>query len=79
MSETSWQFLIIGSIAAVGAAMAAGTIAALVRHRRTGMMPGADEPSELTRAQQTALWIRIGLGVTVAVAGIAWIWSTGIF
>lgn len=79
MGETSWLFLIIGSFAALGAAMAAGTFAALWRYRKTGTMPGSDEPTEVSRGKLISLWIRIVLGTVVAVAGIIWIQQTGIF
>jgi hypothetical protein len=79
VGETSWLFLIIGSFAALGAAMAAGTFAALWRHRKTGTMPGSDEPTELSRGKLISLWIRIVVGAVVAVAGIIWIQRTGIF
>lgn len=79
MGETSWLFLIIGSVAALGAAMAAGTLAALWRYRRTGTMPGSDDPATLSRGKFISLWIRIVVGVVVAIAGIEWIRRTGIF
>jgi hypothetical protein len=78
VGETSWLFLIIGSIAALGAAMAVGTLAALMRYRRTGSMPGSDEPTELSTGKVVSLWIRIVVGVVVAVVGIAWIRRAGI-
>ncbi len=79
MGETSWLFLIVGSFAALGAAMAAGTIAALARHRRTGTMPGSDEPVEVSRGKRISLWIRVVVGTIVAIAGIIYIAQTGIF
>lgn len=64
-------FLIVGSFAAVGAALAVGTLAALVRYRRTGTMPGSDEPVELPRRRLIGMWARIVIGVVLAVYGIA--------
>lgn len=69
MGVTSWAFLLLGSFAALGAAMAAGTIAALVRHRRTGTFPGSDEPVELDARRRALLWGRIVVGLTLAGAG----------
>lgn len=70
MSDPSWGFLLVGSFAAVGAAMALGTLAALLRYRRTGEFPGvgADEP--VTRGRITALWVRVGVGAVLAAIGI---------
>lgn len=70
----SWEFLIIGSLAAVGAALAVGTLAALARHRRTGTFPGADPddgPVELTRGRLAGLWLRVVIGLALAVWGVA--------
>lgn len=63
-------FLLIGSLAAVGAALSVGTIAALVRYRRTGTMPGSDEQVELPRGRLIGLWARVVVGVAVAVYGV---------
>lgn len=79
MGETSWLFLIIGSFAALGAAMTAGTLAALLRYRRTGTMPGSEEPTTLSTGKLVSLWIRVAFGAVVAVAGVIWIQRTGIF
>jgi len=78
VGETSWLFLIVGSIAALGAAMAAGTIAALWRFRRTGTMPGSDEPAEMTQGKLVSLWLRVAVGTVIAVAGVIWIQQAGI-
>jgi hypothetical protein len=64
-------FLIVGSFAAVGAALAVGTLAALVRYRRTGTMPGSDDPVELPRRRLVGMWVRVVVGVVLAVYGIA--------
>lgn len=70
MGDTSWTFLLVGSFAAMGAAMAVGTLAALLRHRRTGTMPGSDEPVELGPRRRAALWARVGVGLVLAAAGV---------
>lgn len=79
MSEESWLFLIIGSIAAMGAAMAFGTVAALWRYHRTGQVPGSDKQIEMSRGKAISLWLRVGVGTVVAVYGIIWIDRTDIF
>lgn len=79
MGETSWLFLIIGSFAAVGAAMAVGTVAAVVRYRRTGTFPGSDEPVVLTTRRRVMLWVRIVVGVVLTIIGIIAIDRAGIF
>jgi hypothetical protein len=70
VGETSWAFLLVGSFAAVGAAMAAGTLAALVRYQRTGVFPGSEEAAELPRRRLIALWIRVGVGVVLTMVGV---------
>ena len=70
MGDTSWAFLIVGSFAALGAAMAVGTLAALWQHRRTGTMPGGDEPVELDPRRRAALWARVAVGLVLAGAGV---------
>lgn len=70
MGETSWAFLIVGSFAAVGAAMAIGTLAALVRYRRTGTFPGSEAVAELPRRRLVALWLRVVVGVVLTIVGV---------
>ncbi|MEX2504224.1 MAG: hypothetical protein WD378_05195 [Egicoccus sp.] len=70
MSDPSWGFLLVGSFAAVGAAMALGTLAALVRYRRTGEFPGATADEPVTRGRIVALWVRIGVGAVLAGIGV---------
>jgi len=70
MGDTSWNFLFVGSFAALGAAMAAGTLAALWRHRRTGTMPGSDDPVELSPRRRAALWGRVAVGLVLAAVGV---------
>lgn len=77
----SWQFLIVGSFAALGAAMAAGTLAALLRYRRTGTFPNQDPdvPAEpLTQRQIVGLWVRIAVGATLAAAGVVALITSGL-
>lgn len=71
-------FLLIGSFAAVGAALAVGTLAALVRYRRTGTMPGSDDPVELPRRRLVAMWVRIVIGAAVAIYGVASLTAAGL-
>lgn len=70
MAETSWAFLIIGSLAAVGAALAFGTLAAILRYHRTGSLPGSDEPAELSPSRYVAMWARVVVGTGFAIAGV---------
>lgn len=70
----SWQFLVIGGLAAVGAALAVGTFAAMVRYWRTGVFPGRPEdegPSQVGTQQLVGLWLRIAAGIAIAVWGFA--------
>lgn len=70
MSDPSWSFLIVGSFAAVGAAMALGTLAALLRHRRTGELPGAQPGQAVPRGRLVALWARVAIGTVLTVIGV---------
>jgi hypothetical protein len=78
MGDSSWTFLLVGSFAAVGAAMAVGTLAALLQHRRDGTMPGSDEPVDLTPARQRILWLRVAVGVVLTGIGIEALRRAGI-
>ncbi len=78
MGDSSWTFLIVGSFAAVGAAMAIGTLAALARHRRTGTMPGSDEQVELTPGRRRMLWLRVAVGLVLTGMGIEALRRVGI-
>jgi hypothetical protein len=71
MGATSWAFLLVGSFAAVGAAMALGTLGALLRYHRTGRFPGSDGSSDLPRRQLVALWVRVAIGLVLTAAGVA--------
>ncbi len=75
VGETSWAFLLIGSFAAVGAALAVGTLGAIVRYHRTGTFPGEERPSDdPARGRLLALWVRVALGVVLLGIGI---WALG--
>lgn len=71
MGGTSWSFLLVGSFAAVGAAMTVGTLAALLRYHRTGTMPGSEDPTDLDRGQLVGLWARVAVGVVLTVIGVS--------
>jgi len=79
VGETSWAFLLVGSFAAVGAAMAVGTLAALVRYHRTGVFPGAEEQEDVPERRIVALWFRVGIGVVLTIIGIVAIDRAGIW
>ena len=76
---SSWVFLLVGGVGAVGAALAVGTVAALVRLRRDGRLPGqppgAPPPDERTIR---ALYLRIIVGVVVAMTAVASLASQGL-
>ncbi len=78
MGDSSWTFLLVGSFAAVGAALALGTLAALWTYRRTGTFPGTDGPAELSRSRLVALWARVVVGVVLALVGIEALRRVGI-
>lgn len=59
------QFLLVGTFGAVGAALAVGTGAALVRYHRTGDFPG-DEGEPVRRSRIVALWLRVVVGAAIA-------------
>ena len=69
----SWQFLLLGGLAAVGAALAIGTIAAWATYRRTGRFPGTPEdaaPGPVTTSQRVGLVVRVVVGLALAVWGV---------
>ncbi len=70
MGETSWAFLIVGSFGAAGAAMAVGTLAALIRYHRTGTFPGSTEVADPSSGKLIGLWIRVGVGVVLTAIGV---------
>lgn len=68
---SSWQFLVVGSFGAVGAALAVGTLAALFRYHRTGALPNAEnDPAPVSTGRLAGLWIRVVLGLGVAVYAV---------
>lgn len=64
--DRMWTFLLVGSLGAVGAAMAVGTLAALVRYHRTGEWPGSDESADISTGRLVALYLRVLVGLSVA-------------
>lgn len=71
MGETSWSFLLLGSLTAVGAALALGTLAAILRYHRTGAFPGDEERETAdVRGRLVALWVRVALGVVLTGVGV---------
>lgn len=78
MGVTSWAFLLLGSFAALGAAMAVGTLAALVRHRRTGTFPGSEEVVVLDTRRRALLWGRVVVGGALAGAGVVALLRSGL-
>jgi hypothetical protein len=70
MGETSWAFLLVGSFAAAGAALALGTLAAILRYHRTGLLPGQETPVEVPRVRLIAMWTRVAIGVVLTAIGI---------
>ncbi|GGI03291.1 hypothetical protein [Egicoccus halophilus] len=78
MSDPSWSFLLVGSFAAVGAAMALGTLAALLRYRRTGEFPGAEAGETVPRGRLIALWSRVGVGSVLAAIGVVVLQRNGL-
>jgi hypothetical protein len=78
VGETSWLFLLIGTFAALGAAMAFGTLVAIMRYHRTGTFPGSDTPGELPPGRLTSLWVRVVIGLVLLAFGIYWIDRAGV-
>jgi len=78
VTDDSWTFLLVGSFAAMGAAMALGTAAALWRHHRTGTMPGSDEPVELSPRRLTVLRLRVVVGLVLTAMGVEALRRAGI-
>jgi len=77
MGESSWAFLLVGSFAAVGAAMAVGTLGALVRYHRTGEFPNAN-PEQAPARIVLKLWIRVVIGAGLAVLGSVMLLRSGL-
>lgn len=62
-----WTFLLVGGFGAVGAAMAVGTTAALVRYHRTGQWPGYEEGADVSTGRLVGLYLRVVVGLALAV------------
>lgn len=77
---SSWVFLLIGSVGAVGAAMVVGTLAALAGWYRNGTVPGPQGDGMVEPDARTIrlLWLRVVLGVVVAVAAVLLLRSQGL-
>lgn len=74
-----WTVLLVGPLAAIGAALALGTLAALVRYHRTGSFPGEDgEEQTVSRGHLLGLWARVAVGAVVAVAGVVTLAQRGL-
>lgn len=73
-----WTFILIGSFAATGAALAVGTAAALVRYYRTRTLPGSDEVVDLSNARIVGLTARVIVGAAVCVYGVVSLRDAGL-
>ncbi len=75
----SWIFLLVGGVGAVGAALVIGTLAALVRLRRDGTLPGQPADAGPPDARTVrALWLRVVVGAAVAAACFASLAAQGL-
>lgn len=72
-----WEFIVVGSVGAIGAALALGTLAALLRWHRTGDWPG-DGAAEVTTGRLVGLWLRVVVGAAVAVWAFASLAGSGL-
>lgn len=74
-----WTFILVGTLAAVGAALATGTLAALVRYHRHGGFPDEEGvEAEPTTGHLVGLWIRVAVGTAVAVWGVLTLMRRGL-
>lgn len=78
MSETSFGFLLFGSVGAVGAALAFGTLAALLRYHRTGTFPNHQAGEPIARGKYVGLWVRVVVGILVAIYGAYIVVDSGV-
>lgn len=74
-----WTFIWVGTFAAVGAALAVGTGAALIRYYRRGGFPDEDGvTAEPTRGHLIGLWLRVVVGLAVAGWGLVTLVERGL-
>lgn len=78
MSDTSFGFLLLGSVAALGAALAVGTLAALWRYHRTGAFPGQEPGEQVPRRRLIGLWARVGIGTAIGIYGAIVVERSGV-
>jgi hypothetical protein len=71
------RFLLVGTFGAVGAALAVGTAAALLRYHRTGEFPGTDGEA-ISRGRRRSLWARVVVGGAIATWALADLSSAGL-
>lgn len=83
--DPSLAYLFLGSFGAVGAALAVGTLGALVRYHRTGEFPGprrdtegAETAQRPSRMKLFSLWLRVVGGLAVALWAIVVIRGAGL-
>ncbi|HEX2028964.1 MAG TPA: hypothetical protein VHF25_13295 [Nitriliruptorales bacterium] len=71
-----WNLVVGELVLGIGAALAIGTGAALVRYWRTGRFPAQEQdaaPSLLTA------WAKVGLGLVLVIWGVATLDRAGLF
>lgn len=73
-----WTFLLVGSFGAVGAAMALGTLAALVRYHRRGEWPGQQDAAEITTGRLVGLYLRVIVGAVLAIVAFVSLANRGL-
>ena len=73
-----WTFLLVGSFGAVGAAMAVGTIAALIRYHRTGVWPGHQETADVSTGRLVGLYVRVIVGAVLATYAVISLSNAGL-
>ena len=78
MLDGMWTFLLVGGFGAIGAAMALGTLAALVRYHRTGAWPGAGDAADVTTGRLVGLYLRVIVGTVLAVVAYVSLSSRGL-
>jgi hypothetical protein len=78
VSETSFGFLLFGSVGAVGAALAVGTLAALWRYHRTGAFPNHEPGEMVERSKLRWMWVRVVLGLGLAAYGVYIVDASGV-